>query len=435
MKVDIKENKVEKIIKLPHLGQRIMKTGIAVFLCCLIYVLRGYDGMVSQSAVAAIICMQPFKEDSIKESVGRINGTLIGAVWGLGFLWLMKTVPILSANMIVVYFLMAVGVIVTLYFTVVMKKTNSSGLAAIVFLSIVLNYPDLKAPLAQTIDRLVDTLIGIIVAGVVNSFSMPRKKHFEYIFFVRLQDLVPDRYAQVSPSILVMLNRLYNDGARISLVSKWPPAFLLSQMVTLNINLPVIVMDGAAMYDIPNKEYLHVISMAREDVDYLRAKLNSLNLGYLVYTVKEGTMLIYRQGKMNWAEEQEYEMMKRSPYRNYIDDELGEHEEVTFIRTIGTDEDIDHLEEDLRDFIMEGRYRIVRRPQPKMEGYSGLYFYDTKATVENQKKNMIEDLTLQGDQGIVPVDMHVKGSYDSSEREAVQLLTKLRSVYEPISFR
>ena len=46
---------------LPPLGQRIVKTAVAVFLCLLYYWLRGYRGqdMPTEAALTAIICMQP----------------------------------------------------------------------------------------------------------------------------------------------------------------------------------------------------------------------------------------------------------------------------------------------------------------------------------------------------------------------------------------
>ena len=55
--------------RLPHIGQRIIKTAIAVFICLVIYYLRGYqtgETMPSEAAITAIICMQPFVRDMKK---------------------------------------------------------------------------------------------------------------------------------------------------------------------------------------------------------------------------------------------------------------------------------------------------------------------------------------------------------------------------------
>ncbi len=433
MKVDVRENPFEKRIHIPHLGQRIIKSAIAVFLCLVIYMLRGYQGLVTQSTVAAIICIQPYRSDGIQTSLNRIIGTLVGAFWGVLFLLATTTInsSVIKLPMLVIYLMMAIGIIATLYTTVVLRKTDAAALSAIVFICIVGPWPDLEAPLDQTLDRIIDTTIGIVVAGIVNAVSLPRKKHPEYLFFIRLQDLVPDRYSHVSSRVLVMLNRLYNDGANICLISKWAPAFLLSQMGIMSISHPVIVMDGAGLYDIPNKKYLDLIPIPEEDVSYLIDIFNKLDIGYGIYAVRNSSLMIYRGGPMNWAEVQEYSIMKRSPYRNYVEGDPSPEDQVTFIRTIDIDRKLNPLEEKLRELIPEDRFRIVRRPQHKMEGYSGLYFYNPEATVEHMKQIVLEKLDHDDNKTYTPIDMIMHEAY-TTDNEAVALLNKTRSIYEPV---
>ena len=47
--------------RMPHIGQRITKTAIAVFLCLVVFYLRGIEGasLSSEACITAIICMQP----------------------------------------------------------------------------------------------------------------------------------------------------------------------------------------------------------------------------------------------------------------------------------------------------------------------------------------------------------------------------------------
>lgn len=432
MRVEVKNSFIQKRIKIPPLGERIQKTGIAVFICLFIYYLRGYQGMVTQSCVAAIICIQPFKKDGIREAINRVEGMLLGGLWGLLFLLLLKVYPILGAAMPVAYFLMAVGIVLAIYSTVLMKHPDVAGLTAIVYICLVAGYPNLEEPVMATVNQMIDTFIGVAVAAAVSTFEMQRIKHPEYIFFVRLQDLVPDRYAHVSSRVLVMLNRLYNDGARISLVSRWAPAFLLSQMGTMNINLPVIVMDGAALYDIAEKQYQKVTEIPKETAAELEKILLERDLGYAIYTVRESNMFVYRRGKDNSREEEDYQMMKRSPYRNYVNGEIAPEDHIVFIRLVGDDDKIHELEKELYDAIPKDVLRMDLRKQPRVKGCSGLYFYHKDATIQNRKKDLLADLQANGEHGLVPVDMISERSY-VSEVEAVNLLNQLRDVYEPVS--
>ena len=130
----------------PYIGQRIVKTAVAVLLCLVFYYLRGYRGeaMSAEAAITAIICMQPYVHDTKEYALNRISGTLIGAAWGFLFLLVVPRFPFITG--IPLYCLMALGVLVSLYSAVVIRKPDTSSLAAIVFICVVIAYPDVEQP-------------------------------------------------------------------------------------------------------------------------------------------------------------------------------------------------------------------------------------------------------------------------------------------------
>jgi hypothetical protein len=415
---------------LPYLGHRIIKTTIAVFLCLLLHMLLGYDGMVLQSAIAAIVCMQPYIADTKKFALDRVIGTIMGAAWGLGFLFFASHFPHLPEHMLLVYALMSLGVLVTIYSTVVFRLTDTAGLSAIVFMCIVISYPQVEAPLEMAGARILDTIIGIAVAILVNVIKLPRQKQSHILFFVELQDLVPDRNARMASGVMIALNHLYQDQAKICLVSKWAPAVVMSQTEMLEPTVPSIVMDGVALYDFEEKKYLDIIDMDKEDASFLCRTLKEMNLGYNVYAVRDRTTLIYRQGAMNEAEAKEYEIMKRSTLRNYVDGSYTQADKIAFIRTVDTDEKIDGLSARLQQILPEGRYRMQRRIQPGFPGYSGLYLCSGKATVEQMKQRMMSSYLPDPD--LKRIDMVSVGKHYDIERDAMHLLHRVRALYEPI---
>ena len=89
--------------RLPHLGQRIIKTGVAVFICLLIYWIRGFEGLVMQSTVAAIICIQPYRADSIQTSVNRVIGNSAVSYGKTSFQPTLDQVGINTANIDTLY--------------------------------------------------------------------------------------------------------------------------------------------------------------------------------------------------------------------------------------------------------------------------------------------------------------------------------------------
>ena len=428
---------------LPPLGMRIIKTAIAVFLCMMIYVLRGYQGLVIHSSIAAIICMQPYARDSKTSAINRILGTLIGAFWGLLYLFFFNSQPWMVDHMLLLYACMAVGVILCLYTCVLTHTHSSAGLAAIVFLCVIITYPDVDAPVVQTLDRCADTIIGAIVGNLVNAFHLPRRKHPETVFFLRLQDLVEDRYSHVSPRVLIELNRLYDEGARICLESKWAPAFLISQMGCVNINMPIIVLDGAAVYDIRDNTFLEVREIAKQDAAYLCHYLQSRDLGYLVFAIRNDSMLFFRQGERNPADEQEYQIMRRSPYRNYLEGNYHEEDHIAAIRVMIPDDQLADFEKNLQaDQVIHVRFRVTKRVQPRVRGYTAFYFMNKTVSMEAMEGHILDHMPMEGGLSrealrpihILPYSVEHYKKKNSVERNALMILQKLKNLYEPYYF-
>lgn len=417
---------------LPPLGHRIIKTAAAVFICLIIYILRGYRGAVSQSAITAIICMQPYVQDSKTYAVDRIFGTILGAAIGLAYLLMMRTWPVLGENMGVAYAIMSLFVILALYSTVVIKKAGIASLVAISFLGTVIAFPNVSAPLAQTLENVVDTVIGTVVAIFVNTAHLPRHKNPDYLFFVRTMDLVPDRYRQIPSSVHIALEQLYKDGAKICLVSRWAPAFIVSQMGLLNVNAPMIIMDGAAMYDTRENKYLDVIEIPKANADRLRSILAGFHAGCNIYTVNERTLSIFRDGPINEAEKQEFETMKRSPYRHYLDGMYREDDYIAFIRVIDTKEKIQELNYQIHSVLPMGMFRTEIREETRFREYSSLYFYDVKATPEEMKRRVQQVMELECGTPLKPVNLLPRTSKYLPEHDALLLLARLKEKYEPV---
>ncbi len=61
-----------------HIGMRIVKTVIAVFVCGVLAWARGQSGFYSM--IAAVVCVQNTAGKTIESSINRMIGTLIGGV-------------------------------------------------------------------------------------------------------------------------------------------------------------------------------------------------------------------------------------------------------------------------------------------------------------------------------------------------------------------
>lgn len=417
----------------PPLGQRIVKTSAAVFICLMFYWLRGYRGveMPAEACITAIICMQPYVHDTAAYALDRFVGSLIGAFWGLMFLLLLLIFPALGKTPLLLYPLMAVGTLISLYSAVVMRRPDTSGQAAIVFICVVIAYPEIDAPLQQAFHRMLDVLVGTAAAIGVNVMRLPREKRRDRLFFVRTRDIVPDQLAQMHSTVLFRLNYLFNDGAKICLMSEHAPAFLLSQLGSAKVNVPLIVMDGAGIYDAQKNEYLSVETLPPASSAWLMERLKELHASYFIYTVHNHRTCIFHQGKLSKGENLVYERMKRSPYRHYLEGDSFEPGEIVYIKVIAATVETDSILISLYDSLPHWGLRAAVRAQAGLPGSGSLYFYSAGATMERAEEKLVR-LLREKDPKLQPVEVFSETGY-GTEHDAVHLVHQLGKSYEPVA--
>ena len=357
-------------------------------------------------------------------------GTLIGAVCGLLLLLLLSAFPALGQNRVVLYALMAAGVLTALYSTVLVRMPTAASLAAIVFLCIVISFPEIDDPLRRAAIRILDVFIGTAVAVAVNVFRFPRRKNPNLVFFVRTKDLAPDRFSHIPPAALYRLNYLYNDGAKICLMSEHAPAFFTVQMGSAKLNIPMIVMDGAAVYDPHENTYLHAETLPPEASKRVMERLDELQISYFIYTIHHDKTCIFHRGSVRAEEQIVYERMRRSPYRSYLEGEILDAEEIVYLKVIGQKEEMALLLERLRSVLPETQLRPVIRDQAGGPTLGSLYIYSAGATMEQAGRRLMAKLQ-EDDPALTPMPILSHGKY-RSERDAVHLLHLVEKHYEPI---
>jgi len=143
------------------IGMRNFKTAIAVFLCVVISncLKVEYPFYV---AIAAVVAMQNSVTGSIKTGGHRMLGTFVGALAGMLCALVIPGNPFMSA----------LGIIVVIYLCNRLKWNESIAIASIVFCAIMLNVKENNA-VTYSVNRLLDTFIGITIAIIVNLFIFP----------------------------------------------------------------------------------------------------------------------------------------------------------------------------------------------------------------------------------------------------------------------
>ena len=159
----------------PHIGMRMVKSAAAVLICLLISMLVDREDMRIYSSIAALLCIQPYAEDTKRMAIQRTVGTAIGSVFGIAVLLLEMSFQDFRGTL-AGYVLVAVMIVPVLWISVALKSANAAALSGIVFLSISVYHVGDASPYTYALNRLLDTTIGIIVTLIVNLALPPYEK-------------------------------------------------------------------------------------------------------------------------------------------------------------------------------------------------------------------------------------------------------------------
>ncbi|HEX3046384.1 MAG TPA: aromatic acid exporter family protein [Bacillota bacterium] len=179
-----------------RIGLRNLKTALAVFICMLISKILKleYPFFV---AIAAIISMENSLSNSFKAGKSRMLGTIIGASIGLICALIRPGSALLSG----------IGIIGVIYLCNFLKWRKPISIAGIVFMAVMISLRG-KNPFFYSINRITDTLIGIIVAVAVNYLIFPP----DYLpRILRIISALSIKTAQI-------IKKLLNNDENVSLV-------------------------------------------------------------------------------------------------------------------------------------------------------------------------------------------------------------------------
>lgn len=373
----------------PRIGMRMIKTAIAVGICFLISSLTGGNGKPIFSAIAAIICMQPYVEHSVDVAFNRIIGTIIGAVFGLIAASVSLYIP--PEYDYVHFLVISLTVIPVLYTTVLLKKPGASALAGVVLLSITLSTGD-STPLMDAVNRSVETIVGILVSLGVNMAHLPRRKEKDFLFVSGFDGAIYGEKTGMTPYSIFELNQLLKDDMAFTIATERTPASLIADIGMLHIKLPIIAMDGAVLYDMNEKRYLACHGLSKELTEKIENFLKEFDLHYFLNVVWQDVLLIYYHDFKNEEEQKLYHQLRLSPHRNYVYGERPEGGIVVYILLVVKDETADFVTEKLIEMDKERELLFLRDKSETPEDYCHLKIYHKNATKEYMMNRLLEKM-------------------------------------------
>lgn len=434
--------------ELPRVGQRIVRSVIAVLLCFCVYYIRGCKGIPFYSALAVLQCMQPYHNSSIKMAKKRTLGTLIGAFWGLIVILLRlhalskisMLLGIRGANSVggnidesfLGYVLVSIFTGVVIYSTVVLNCKNTAYFSCVVFLSVTVMHITDENPFLFVLNRVVDTLIGVFLAIGVNDAHLPRAKNTDILFVAGMDETLLTSKEKLTDYSKIELNRIIDLGANITISTLRTPATVRETLTEVHLKLPIIAMNGAVLYDMNENKFLMSYRMsyrkARRILNFFEEEQENVFTNVIV----DDVLVIYYEQLQNDAERAIYEEMRKSPYRNYIKRGLPEREEVVYFMFIDKKERTKKLFDALMNRAWASEYHMITYDSHDYPGYAYIKIYDKEAT----REHMLQNLSAMLDIDKTVVFGSVEGKCDVLIKDSDHniMVKKLKRMFEPVSF-
>lgn len=158
----------------PHVGMRIFKTGVAVLAVFFFYlfVKRPENGLL-MAMIATIVSLQDTVNKSLRIGVIRLIGTALGGLIGIGLIWCTAFVGA-AQHQLIIAVMNSLGVVLSISICVWWGIGEGAVIACVVFTAIFLNAAG-DSPYLYALNRMLDTVIGIVISVIVN-LSIRRPK-------------------------------------------------------------------------------------------------------------------------------------------------------------------------------------------------------------------------------------------------------------------
>ena len=306
-------------------------------------------------------------------------GTFTGAAFGLIVILLDTKLLHLEENL-VHYLLISLFIIPLIYITVLLNKKNTSYFSCVVYLSIVVNHLGDTNPYLFVFNRVCDTMIGILLALVMNLARLPRKKRTDVLFVSGLDEALLNLHNTMTPYSKIELNRMLANGLNFTIATMRTPASMIEPLKDIHLKLPVITMDGAALYDTTTHHYEKLFTIDAKESHEIYTFIKNQQFHVFSNIIIEDLLIILYGDFVNETEQHIFNSLHTSLYRNYVKGSLPPDQEVVYFMLIDTTERTDKLYQLFSQKGWTEKYKILYYPSIDYSGYSYIKIYHREAS-------------------------------------------------------
>jgi Cof subfamily protein (haloacid dehalogenase superfamily) len=136
------------------------------------------------------------------------------------------------------------------------------------------------------------------------------------LYISDLDGTLLNRNAELSEYTVAALNNLIEKGVHFSIATARTAATSVFMLERVNINVPIILMNGVSIYDMATKQYVKKEMLSQEKIEQILSAMKKVKQTGLMYALAEDELVTY------------YENIYNDALRSFIDERVQKYKKV-----------------------------------------------------------------------------------------------------------
>ena len=341
------------------------------------------------AGIASVYAMSANITASIKQANIRNLGSVVGGYWG--FIVVMVFTLLFPdavkgeiSYYIPLFIITVIGILPLMKIIQLLKIPQAGFISGLTYLAVTISIRNGgMGPLLFTTNRVLSTIIGVSISVYINSIPHFRKKGKEILFLLSADGALCEEDGHIEPMSLNYLSDFLHYKIKFTYMTSDPVTHLKKSLKDTELNMPVIVMDGAAVYT-PGSGYGQICTMDKSTENKIRSIAEKHDLSLFSYVFHENHLFGYYE-KTGTSGERKYFENHNQELTPMVKASVPEDLEVSKLTAVVKDEETEGFMEELKSVKEINLYTF---PHHEMKGYTCVDITSTEASAVKALERM-----------------------------------------------
>lgn len=155
--------------------------------------------------------------------------------------------------------------------------------------------------------------------------------------------------ARISPTSKDLINKAMDNKIKFTIATARTPATVVNILEGININMPVITMNGSTIYDMKANKYLYYSTIDNNLLSPLQALIKEENIDPFIYCMKDNHLFVYHNKLTHPYQISFYKERNSTSYKTFLEKPLPDNSEVLYFTIMDYENKVASLYERIKD--------------------------------------------------------------------------------------